>query len=64
MSLKIDKKSKRQIFEIIVFAGIVLWAVFNYDLFIKFVIYAIELTMPIIVGVAIAFIINVPMKNI
>ena len=58
------KKTKRQIMEIIVFAGIVLWVVFNYNLFIDFILFAFNLIMPLIVGIAIAFIINVPMKQI
>lgn len=58
------KKTKRQIMEIIVFAGIVLWVVFNYKLFIDFISLMIKLIMPLIVGLAIAFIINVPMKQI
>lgn len=58
------KKTKRQIMEIIVFAGIVLWVVFNYKLFIDFISFVIKLIMPLIVGLAIAFIINVPMKQI
>lgn len=57
-------KTKRQIMEIIVFAGIVLWVVFNYKLFIDFVCFSFNLIMPLIVGFAIAFIINVPMKQI
>ncbi len=57
-------KTKRQIMEIIVFAGIVLWVVFNYRLFIDFVWFSFNLIMPLIVGLAIAFIINVPMKQI
>ena len=36
--MKIDKNTKRHIFEIIAFAGIVLWAVFNYKLFFEFVV--------------------------
>ena len=50
--------------ELILFAGLILWAVFNYKLFIDFVGFAFKLVMPLIVGVAIAFIINVPMKSI
>lgn len=62
--MNLTKKNKRQIMEIIVFAGIVLWCVFNYKLFIDFVGFGIKLIMPLIVGIAIAFIINVPMKQI
>ena len=58
------KKLKKQLMELILFAGLILWAVFNYKLFIDFVGFAFKLVMPLIVGVAIAFIINVPMKSI
>lgn len=59
-----SNKTKRQIMEIIIFAGIVLWVVFNYKLFIDLVCFSFNLIMPLIVGLAIAFIINVPMKQI
>lgn len=59
-----SNKTKRQIMEIIIFAGIVLWVVFNYKLFIDLVRFSFNLIMPLIVGLAIAFIINVPMKQI
>ena len=58
------KKLKKQLMELILFAGLILWAVFNYKLFIDFVGFTFKLVMPLIVGVAIAFIINVPMKSI
>lgn len=57
-------KDKKTIIELIVVSGIVLWAVFNYNLFFEFIGYGIKLIMPVIVGIAIAFIINVPMKAI
>ena len=62
--MNIPKKARRQIIELIIIAGIVLWCVFNYTLFFKFVNYVIKLVMPLIVGIGIAFIINVPMKQI
>ena len=49
------KKLKKQLMELILFAGLILWAVFNYKLFIDFVGFAFKLVMPLIVGVAIAF---------
>ena len=58
------KKLKKQLTELIIFAGIVLWCVFNYNLFFDFIKFVLKLAMPIIVGIAIAFIINVPMKQI
>lgn len=62
--MNINKKSERQIIRLIIFSGIVLWAVFNYKIFIDFVSFVIKLFLPLIVGIAIAFIINVPMKQI
>ncbi len=62
--MKIDKKTRRQIIELIIIAGIVLWCVFNYKIFFNIINYVMKLIMPLIVGVAIAFIINVLMKSI
>ena len=62
--MNINKKSERQIIRLIIFSGIVLWAVFNYKIFIDFVSFVIKLFFPLIVGIAISFIINVPMKQI
>ena len=62
--MNFTRKNKRQIMELIIFAGIVLWCVFNYKLFIDFTLFVIKLVMPIIIGIAIAFIINVPMKQL
>ena len=62
--MNLNKKSKRQIMELIIFAGIVLWGVLHYNVFIELIGFLIKLVMPLIVGVAIAFIINVPMKQI
>lgn len=62
--MNFTKKNKRQIMELIVFAGLVLWCVFNYNLFINFIKVVFKLVMPLLVGLAIAFIINVPMKQI
>ena len=49
------KKLKKQLTELIIFAGIVLWCVFNYKLFFDFINFILKLAMPIIVGIAIAF---------
>lgn len=62
--MELNKKTRKQIMELIIFAGIVLWTVFNYEIFIGFISFIIKLIMPVIVGIAIAFIINVPMKYI
>ncbi len=62
--MNLNKKTKRQIMQLIIFAGVVLWGVFHYKVFIDLIVFLIKLVMPLIVGVAIAFIINVPMKHI
>ncbi len=62
--MNINKKTKKQIMSLIIFAGIILWIVFNYKLFFDLLSFIIKLVMPVIVGIAIAFIINVPMKQI
>lgn len=58
------KKMKKQIIELIIIFGVVLWAVFNYKIFLDLVTFILKLLSPVIVGCAIAFIINVPMKQI
>ena len=62
--MKIDKKTRRQIIELIIIAGIVLWCVFNYHIFFHVINYVIKLIMPLIVGLGFAFVMNVPMKAI
>lgn len=62
--MELNKKNIRQLMFLIVFAAFMLWLVFNYTLFIDLVGYLITLLMPLIVGISIAFIINVPMKKI
>lgn len=62
--MNINKKTRKQIIELIIIAGIVLWCVFNYQLFFHLVKYIIKLIMPLIVGLGLAFVINVPMKAI
>ena len=57
-------KEKKQIMELIVFAGIVLWIVFNYTLFIDLVKFIFKLIVPIITAIGIAFILNVPMNQL
>lgn len=58
------KKNLKQTMFLIIFAAIMLWIVFNYKLFIDLVIFLFNLLLPLIVGIAIAFIINVPMRLI
>lgn len=62
--MNLTKKNKKQIMGLIIFTGIVLWCVINYQLFVDLVLFVFKLLLPIIVGIAIAFIINVPMKKI
>lgn len=62
--MKLDKKDKKQIIFIIMFSALMLWAVLNYKLFIDLIKFVFKLLMPLIVGIAIAFIINVPMKQL
>ncbi len=62
--MNLNKKNIKQIMFLISFSAIMLWVVFNYHLFIQLIGFIIKLLMPLIVGIAIAFIINVPMKQI
>lgn len=62
--MNLNKKNTKQIMFLISFAALMLWIVFNYKLFIDLISFIIKLLMPLIVGIAIAFIINVPMKQI
>ncbi|MBQ9013008.1 MAG: AI-2E family transporter [Bacilli bacterium] len=62
--MNFSKKTKKSIAELIVFAGIVLWAALNYTLFIDIIKLVFKLFIPLFTGIAIAFIINVPMKQI
>lgn len=60
--MDLNKKKTKQLMIIIAFAALMLWIVLNYTLFIDLVGYIVTLLMPLIVGLAIAFILNVPMK--
>lgn len=62
--MNFTKDDKKTIANFIIFAGIVLWCVFNYTLFFEILKFGINLITPVIVGMAIAFIINVPMRSI
>lgn len=62
--MNLNKKNTKQIILLISFAAFMLWVVLNYKLFIDLAGFIIKLIMPIIVGIAIAFIINVPMKQL
>ncbi len=60
--MKLDKKNTKQMMFLIMFSASMLWVVLNYTLFIDLIEFIFKLILPIIVGVAIAFIVNVPMK--
>lgn len=62
--MNLTKKNKKAIMSLIIFTGVVLWCVLNYKLFVDLICFILKLILPIIVGVGIAFIINVPMKLI
>ena len=58
------KKQMTQIMKLIAFAAFMLWGVFNYKVLIELLGFIFALLMPLLIGIAIAFIINVPMKYI
>ena len=62
--MNMTKKHIKEISKLIIFSGVVLWAVLNYKMFIDILQAGIKLLTPLIVGIGIAFIINVPMKQI
>ena len=62
--MNLNKKNTKQIMFLIVFAALMLWIVFNYKMFIDLVGFIIGLLTPLIVGMIIAFIINIPMKKL
>ena len=62
--MNLNKKNTKQIMFLIIFAALMLWIVFNYKMFIDLVGFIIGLLTPLIVGMIIAFIINLPMKKL
>lgn len=62
--MNLNKKNTKQIMFLIIFAALMLWIVFNYKMFIDLVGFIIGLLTPLIVGMIIAFVINVPMKKL
>ena len=62
--MNLNKKNTKQLMFLIAFAALMSWIVFNYKIFIDLVGYLITLLMPLIIGIVIAFIINVPMKKL
>ena len=62
--MNINKKNFKQILLIITFCAFMLWVVFNYKLFIDFISDLINLFTPVFVAIVIAFIINIPLRQI
>lgn len=62
--MNLNKRNTKQIMKLIAFAALMIWVVINYKLLIDLVAFVIKLLMPLIVGISIAFVINVPMKKI
>ena len=62
--MNLNKKNMKNMMLLITFAAFMLWLVFNYESFINLLLFIIELFFPILLGIAIAFVINVPMKLI
>lgn len=60
--MKLDNKNMKKIMFLIVFAILMLWLSFNYNVLINIGKFIIDLLMPIIIGIAIAFILNLPMR--
>ena len=58
------KKDKKTIIELIIFAGIVLWCVINFKVFTDLFTLIYNVILPLVVGCAIAFVVNVPMKKL
>lgn len=62
--MKMNKKEFKQIILLIIFAGITLWVVLNYKLFVDLVCFVLKIIFPLFLGLCLAFIINVPMTTI
>lgn len=62
--MNLNKKNMKNMMLLISFAALMLWVVFNYKVFIDLVNFIFKLLLPLIIGITVAFIINVPMKQI
>lgn len=62
--MNLTEKNMKKIIRLIIFTGITLWCVLNYNVFFNAVGYVLKLLTPVILGFGIAFIINVPMRQI
>lgn len=62
--MNFSKKNMKNMMILIAFAALMLWVVFNYHVFINLVKFIFKLLLPLIIGIAISFVINVPMKQI
>lgn len=59
-----NKKNMKQLMVLIAFSALMIWIILNYTLFFELIGIIIKLLTPLIVGFIIAFIINIPMKQI
>lgn len=62
--MNLNKKNTKQIMILIAFAAFMYWVAMNYMLFVNLLKFIFKIILPIIVGIAISFIVNVPMKQI
>lgn len=62
--MDLNKKNMKNIMILILFAILSVWLIFNYSILFNVVKYVIKVFLPVIVGIIIAFIINIPMKQI
>lgn len=62
--MNINKKNLKQILLIITFSAFMLWVVFNYKLFIDVIGNLFSLLTPVFIAIVIAFIINIPLRQI
>ncbi|MEG2351544.1 MAG: AI-2E family transporter [Bacilli bacterium] len=62
--MNLNKKNTRQLMLLIAFAALMIWIANNYMLFIDFLGFMLKIIIPLILGCAIAFILNLPMSSI
>ena len=62
--MKLDRENMRKMKELIVFTIIILIALWNYNILFGWIRFAFGIIFPFILGGGIAFILNVPMRNI
>lgn len=62
--MDLDRKNVRQIRGLIVFAAVICLAVLNMDVVLQGVRFVVEIVKPFLIGAAIAFVLNIPMRAI